>query len=124
MVGIEFPRDTKGKQSTSAFAKEAWAQSIRHIDEEAAQAILQESNWRGSYSHYVERHVATCLQSPRAALTMATEGLNYVHQNFQYILPDGSAHPLSQFHTLPPAFHFHTGARSPSCLPRGAPAHS
>ena len=110
MVGVEFPRDpSTGQVSTSAFAKEAWARSIEPVDAEAAEAIRKEKRWRDTYSTYVERHVEACLRSPRGALTMATEGLQYVHQHLQYILPDGSAHPLHEFPSLPPAFHFHTG---------------
>ena len=108
MVGVEFPK-INGKVSTLQFSKQVWASSIAAINPNAAIEIIEQKNWRNSYSKYVEQHVSLCLTSPSNAITIAKAGLEYCSKNFLYEFEDKTTLPLADIFSRPPSFQFETG---------------
>jgi hypothetical protein len=86
--GLVFPPGKRGDRSTTEAGKNAFAASVQNIDSKLAQAILRERDWRFGYHRHVVNTVRASLLSPESALSSAREGLDYLHNNFQFIRGD------------------------------------
>jgi len=94
MTGVAFPRDAKGKRTTTRAGKEVWAAAALALESlegrALAQDILLEKDWRHRYPKHltalaelqstVER--AMCVASARA-------GLAALHDHFEFVVEEG-----------------------------------
>ncbi|CAM9418525.1 unnamed protein product [Ectocarpus fasciculatus] len=74
-----------GDRSTTWANKQALAAAIGAVDPALAQRVLDERNWRQKYTKYVYKHVEACLQSKEAAVASSKAGLEWVHNNFEFV---------------------------------------
>lgn len=93
--GVVFP-ETNGRRSTSATGRGAVAAALRDVDPIGARAAEQETNWRRDYLAHFRRLVEAGLLSPQAARTIATDGLAELHEQMQYVTPDGMSVRLNE----------------------------
>jgi hypothetical protein len=70
------------------------ASAIRHIDNEAAQQVEQEKDWRAGYLDHVATHVRICAESKNNAISVAEAGLAALYDQLQFIR-EGEVFPLS-----------------------------
>lgn len=84
--GIIFPQNEKGERSTGDVAKKIFAATFNAMGEtQLANDVMQERNWRYKYNKYILKHVEKSLKSPESALAAANAGLNYMHENFDFV---------------------------------------
>jgi len=105
--GLNFPvTNDKGERSTSEFGKGVFAACFKAAGEDQlASQVLAEKNWRYKYNKYMIDHVKTSLKSPEAALAQAKAGLDYLHNNFEFIR-DGKPMKFSEgMKTIKGSFH-------------------
>jgi len=95
VAGIEFPEDKKGERSTTAINQGAFVASLAAIDKKAAEEAKKVRNWRFGYTRHVVRNVELSAQSPEACLNAAEAGLEYLHNNFEFIR-DGQTYKLAE----------------------------
>eukprot|EP01127_Copromyxa_protea_P001410 TRINITY_DN11410_c0_g1_i1.p1 TRINITY_DN11410_c0_g1~~TRINITY_DN11410_c0_g1_i1.p1 ORF type:complete len:725 (-),score=176.21 TRINITY_DN11410_c0_g1_i1:99-2273(-) len=95
--GIEFPLDAKtGERGTTNVNKGAWAAAIREIAPEKASEIDRERNWRFKYNRYALEHAKICAKADtKKCVQIAQAGLDYLHNNFEFIR-DGKSMKLSE----------------------------
>lgn len=93
--GINFPLTKKGDRSTTETSKAIFSSSISKIDATTASNIEKESNWRNRYNKHLVEHVRKSLSSPKAALEAAEAGLEYLHNNFEFIR-EGKTYKLAE----------------------------
>jgi len=87
--GVIFPKNPQGERSTTDTSKQLFATCFRAVKQDAiAQEVLKESNWRYRYGKYYLKHVQVSLESPKNALAIANAGLNYLHDNFEFVRGD------------------------------------
>jgi len=87
-AGVVFPANEKGERSTTDAQKKVWADTFRAIDSETANKVDAERKWRYRYQYYIKEHVRESLASPSNALEAAKEGLNSLHNTFEFIRDD------------------------------------
>lgn len=85
----------EGDRSTTWANKQALAAAIGAVDADLAQRVLTEPKWRQKYTKYVYKHVESCLHSKEAAVKSSKAGLEWVHNNFEFVR-DGKSMKLSQ----------------------------
>eukprot|EP00730_Choanoeca_flexa_P018259 TRINITY_DN8871_c0_g3_i1.p1 TRINITY_DN8871_c0_g3~~TRINITY_DN8871_c0_g3_i1.p1 ORF type:complete len:779 (+),score=232.77 TRINITY_DN8871_c0_g3_i1:30-2366(+) len=83
-AGIQFPADSTGKRSTSAVGQAVMAMSVLQTDPSAAVACLKEKNWRFGYAKHFIKNVEVSLKNPETALKVAEDGLEYLHNTFEF----------------------------------------
>ena len=84
--GIVFPLNDKGERSTQDAQKKLFAEIFKTAnDEQTAKQVLSERNWRFKYDKYLMKHVQQSLKSPQAAIEQSKAGLEYMHNNFEFI---------------------------------------
>lgn len=88
--GIQFPKDKTGKRSTTATGQAAFAASILSVDYPAAIECLKERSWRWGYEKHVVKNVAISCRDEKTCLEVATAGLDYMHNTFEFVR-DGNA---------------------------------
>ena len=88
--GICFPITDKEKneRSTTKLHTELFSTILKETDPEAAKAVKNEKSLRFCYPKYLVKHVEGSLQSKDAALNSAKAGLDYLHDNFEFIRGD------------------------------------
>eukprot|EP00051_Salpingoeca_urceolata_P027182 m.480339 g.480339 ORF g.480339 m.480339 type:complete len:781 (+) comp21794_c0_seq1:714-3056(+) len=86
--GIQFPKDRKGGRSTSAAGQAAFALSVAPVNPLAAAAAFAEKNWRFGYAKHVIANVRACCKSTTACISVARAGLDYLHDNFEFVRGD------------------------------------
>merc|ERR1712137_456309 len=84
-AGVTFPQNEKGERSTTDAQKKVWADTFRAIDSETAKQVEAERKWRYRYQYFIKEHVRESLASPSNALESAKEGLNSLHNTFEFI---------------------------------------
>lgn len=89
------PNSKEGNRSTTWSNKEAFAAAINAADPKLASKVRNEKAWRQKYTQYVYKHVVSCLTSRDVALASSKAGLDWVHDNFQFIR-DGKSMSLSE----------------------------
>jgi len=83
--GVVFPL-VNGDRSTSDAGKRIFAAAFTAVgDEKSAQDVLNEKNWRHRYVKHIMKHVEVSLKTPENALESAKAGLEYMHNNFEFI---------------------------------------
>eukprot|EP00298_Acanthocystis_sp_HF-20_P012849 c20091_g1_i1.p1 GENE.c20091_g1_i1~~c20091_g1_i1.p1 ORF type:complete len:755 (+),score=355.57 c20091_g1_i1:24-2267(+) len=84
-TGVVFPLDDKGGRSTTDTGKKVFAAALKGVDQAAEQAVLNERSWRFKYAKHVVENVRVSARSPKIALQVAQNGLEFVHNNFQFV---------------------------------------
>ncbi|CAN0416358.1 unnamed protein product [Ascophyllum nodosum] len=87
--------EKKGDRSTTWANKQAFAAAIGAVDPDLAERVLSERKWRQKYTKYVYRHVEISLKSKDAAVAGSKAGLEWVHNNFEFIR-DGRSMKLAE----------------------------
>jgi len=95
-AGVSFPESTEGKRSSTDTAKYILAEAVRRIDAQAAQALLDERDWRHRYPGHLVHQEKLAAREAAAATNIAAEGLKAVHNIFEFarddmVLPLGEA---------------------------------
>ncbi|MET0838528.1 MAG: hypothetical protein ABWY19_07095, partial [Marmoricola sp.] len=95
--GLVFPADAAGRRSTSAVGRSVVADALRSADPTGALAAEQETNWRSDYLVHFRRLVEAGLVSPEAAYSIATQGLDSLHNRMRVAGEDGEEQPLEKW---------------------------
>lgn len=85
----------EGDRSTTWANKQAFAAAVGAVDPALAERIIAERSWRQKYTKYVYKHVEACLQSKEAAVASSKAGLDWVHNNFEFVR-DGKSMKLAE----------------------------
>ncbi|CAM9876612.1 unnamed protein product [Scytosiphon promiscuus] len=85
----------EGDRSTTWANKQALAAAVGAVDPALAERILGERSWRQKYTKYVYKHVEACLKSKAAAVASSKAGLEWVHNNFEFVR-DGKSMKLAE----------------------------
>ncbi|MET1000135.1 MAG: hypothetical protein ABWX73_15580 [Marmoricola sp.] len=86
--GLVFPADAEGKRSTSAVGRSVVADALRSVDPTGARAAEQATGWRTDYLVHFRRLVEAGIESPEAAVSVARDGLDSLHDRMRVL--DGS----------------------------------
>ncbi len=92
--GLVFPADDEGRRSTSRTGREVVADALRAVDPYGARSAAQETAWRTGYLTHFRRAVEAGLDAPGAAVSVARDGLDSVHERMRVVGPDGEDHRL------------------------------
>lgn len=105
--GIEFPLDkATGERSTTNVNKGAWAASIRKVAPNKAKEIDNEKNWRFKYNRYALEHAKECAKADtKKCVEIAQAGLDYLHNNFEFIRGDKTMKLAEAMATIKTSFH-------------------
>jgi hypothetical protein len=95
--GVVFPADADGSRSTSAVGRAVVADALRPTDPTGARAAEHETNWRSGYLEHFRRLVEAGLESPEAACSIATGGLDSLHERMRVVGPDGQESTLEKW---------------------------
>jgi len=93
--GVVFPKDEKGERSTTETQKKIFQAVLSKTDEAAAKDVINEKSWRSRYNRYILKHVQSSLTSPEAALAAANAGIDWMHNNFEFIR-DGKTYKVAE----------------------------
>lgn len=85
----------EGDRSTTWANKQALAAAVRAVDPALADRVLGERQWRQKYTKHVYKHVESCLQNKEAAVASSKAGLEWVHNNFEFVR-DGKSMKLAE----------------------------
>jgi hypothetical protein len=89
--GVEFPMDKKsGNRSTTIVNQGTYVAAAKAVDADASAAAAKEKNWRYGYAKHVVRNVEISCKSNAANLKVAKAGLEYLHDNFEFVTKDGT----------------------------------
>ena len=92
--GIQFPLNQINKRGSTHAAMAILHQALYAVDQQAADDILQEKNWRQHYPRYFHALVAAGIQSPANAIGIAKAGLNEAWEQFEFVR-DGKMYSLA-----------------------------
>lgn len=92
-AGIVFPTDDKGKKGSTFGNKGAIAAANGAFSKEEGEKVANERSWRGKYEKHILRQVQLSCTSPEASLKIAKAGLQYCHDNFEFIR-DGTTYSV------------------------------
>ena len=87
--GIVFPRSADGRRSTASVGRAVVSDALREVDPTGSMDAAQETNWRTGYLAHFRRLLEAGLSSPEAALAIAREGLDSLHERMRVVGPDG-----------------------------------
>ena len=105
--GVAFPA-LDGRRSTSATAREVFADAARVADSDLAWAIEHERDWRKGYARHLRRLVEVEAQSTSSALGVADAGMESLHKRFVFER-DGSTRSVLEALRDLAGQHFTTG---------------
>jgi hypothetical protein len=100
-TGVVFPVGDDGRRSTAAVGRAVVADALRPVDPVGARAAEQETNWRAGYLVHFRRLVEAGLASREAALTIASGGLQSLHERMR-VAVDGAESGLGTLRTAKP----------------------
>jgi hypothetical protein len=86
--GVAFPSTPSGR-STSALGRAVVAQALRAVDPVGARAAESETSWRREYRVHFKRLVEAGLTTAQAAVTIARDGLEELHERMVFVTADG-----------------------------------
>jgi len=69
--------------------KAALAASVSGIDDDVANKVKKEPQWRNNYMPHLVNHVEACLTSSEAAVQISNQGLSFIYDSFQFVRDDG-----------------------------------
>ena len=95
-AGVLFPKSAAGKRSSTDVGKRIFAEAVRHTDQQAAEAVRAERNWRHRYPAHLVQHEMLAARDPAVPTSIAAAGLEAVHRVFEFaredtVLPLGEA---------------------------------
>jgi hypothetical protein len=93
--GVVWPRDAKGRVSTTDVGKRVWVAAAGE-GTALADAIAQDQKWRWQYPEHLVQLAEQACRTPEAALEVATRGLDALYSEFQFVKPDGTRVPLAE----------------------------
>ena len=93
--GLVFPADAEGRRSTSSVGRAVVADALRSVDPTGALAAEQTTGWRSDYLVHFRRLIEAGLASPEAAVSVASQGLQSLHDRMVVLDPDGVEHGLT-----------------------------
>jgi hypothetical protein len=91
---VDFPAETSGERSTSAFGRAVVADALDPIDQVGARAARAETSWRSGYLPHFRRLIEAGIGAPGSAHASAAAGLASVSQRMAWTGPDGDV-PLT-----------------------------
>ena len=83
-AGVLFPESGEGKRSSTDAGKTVLAEAVRRTDEQAAEAILAQRNWREHYPAHLVHQEVLAARGASAANNIAADGLKAVHSTFEF----------------------------------------
>jgi hypothetical protein len=86
-AGVAFPVSADGRRSTSALGRAVVSDALRQVDPAGAADAERESNWRSRYLPHFRRLIEAGLTSRQAALSVARDGLDSLHQRMRVVGP-------------------------------------
>jgi hypothetical protein len=95
LPGLQFPRDARGKHSTTQTAKAIFAAALNLADPAAAQALAAEGDWRRRYPQHVLQINRAQAADGGLALRMAQAALDQAHASFEFVR-DNTTWPLAE----------------------------
>mmetsp|Transcript_22308 Transcript_22308/g.31404 ORF Transcript_22308/g.31404 Transcript_22308/m.31404 type:complete len:769 (-) Transcript_22308:119-2425(-) len=108
--GLVWPIDPKrGDRSSTPVAKSILSAALSVADQQAAQNVLKERNWRFGYVKHFIKLVQQQMQSPEKALQVAQAGLDQAYKSFQFVHSDGTTTSFQEAMSKPSPTQFHTG---------------
>jgi hypothetical protein len=86
-AGVVFPASADGHRSTSALGRAVVAEALGRVDPEGARSAEREANWRTGYLAHFRRLIEAGLTSRQAAVSVARDGLESLHQRMRVAGP-------------------------------------
>lgn len=83
--GLQFARDARGRHSTVATGKAIFHAALTLADAPAAQALLDEKDWRRRYPQHLVQLNRTAARDGELALAMARAALQQAHASFDFV---------------------------------------
>lgn len=102
-AGVAFPAGADGRRSTSALGRAVVADALRKVDPVGALGAEHEANWRSGYLTHFRRLAEAGLPSRDAALAVAGDGLDSLHQRMRVVHPGGTETGLDELAAAGPA---------------------
>jgi len=97
VVGVQLPKQSNGKRSSTPFNKAVWMAAAKAVDSEAAKrfvaSVEKEKNWRWGYMKYVEESMRLA-SKPEDCVKMATAAWKFVYDSLEYFSEEGAT-PIS-----------------------------
>jgi len=88
-TGVVIARSSEGRRSSTVLGRAVVVAALRGVDPVGAAAAERETNWRSWYVGHLRRLVEAGLPTRGAALAIAAEGLQAVHDRVRFRRPDG-----------------------------------
>ena len=98
--GLVFPTDEEGRRSTSTVGRLVVADALRETDPTGAGAAERATGWRTDYLVHFRRLVEAGLESREAAVSIAGNGLDSLHERMKVVDEDGQEHALGEWDTV------------------------
>ena len=95
--GLVFPADDQGRRSTSTVGRAVVADALRPVDPTGARAVEQTTSWRSDYLVHFRRLVEAGLDTPQAAVSVATGGLASLRSRMRVLDPSGEERALADW---------------------------
>lgn len=99
-MGVSFPRGGDNKRSTTATGRAIFADSVRSLDASLAARIEHTKDWRKGYIEPMREIVIAAAQTPQAAISISTAGLESAHRRFTFVR-DGNDFSLTHIMNEP-----------------------
>jgi hypothetical protein len=97
--GVVFPRGADGRRSTAAVGRATASAALHQVDPVGSRNAAHETNWRSGYLIHFRRLLEAGLTSRDAALTIARDGLDSLHDQMEVVTSNGSEIPLRSWTT-------------------------
>jgi hypothetical protein len=82
MHSVDFPAASTGTRSTTATGRAVIADALRGADPAAARRVESIKDWRSGYLPAIRELVVVAAANPQAAVRVAADGLESLHQRF------------------------------------------
>ena len=106
--GLQFPIDpATQKSSSSNVGKEIVAEALSTVDNQSAQHVLNEKNWRKNYPIYFKSLVENGIKSIHNPIIIAKQGLHKAQHSFDFFR-NGQRYSLKDVMSVPITEHIQT----------------
>ncbi len=92
--GIQFPRDARGRHSTTDTAKGIFSAALSLANQAAANSLKAEADWRRRYPQHLVQLTRSAAVDGALAVRMAQAALDQAHANFEFVR-DNTTWPLA-----------------------------
>ncbi|MGD9957908.1 hypothetical protein [Nocardioides sp.] len=89
LLGIDFPRTSADRRSTTHLGRAVAADALRSVDPAGARSAEQETNWRTGYLTHYRRLLEAGIGSRPAAVAIAEAGLASLHDRMCVVTSEG-----------------------------------